>query len=137
MKELSNSVISVGNYNNIPTSLTSNISVVKMIDVFTLLTIWIFILVDFFNPKWYSQCVLLLEQNMEVPMREGTVKWFNNEKGYGFISDDSSNEEIFVHFSVIVSDGYKTLTEGQRVTFDIEKDTKDNSKSRAVNVHLA
>ena len=70
-------------------------------------------------------------------MSEGTVKWFNNEKGYGFISDDSSNEEIFVHFSVIVSDGYKTLTEGQRVTFDIEKDTKDNSKSRAVNVNLA
>lgn len=137
MNELSNSVISVVNHNNISTSLISNISVVKMIDVFTLLTIWIFILVDFFNPKWYSQCVLLLEQNVEVPMREGTVKWFNNEKGYGFISDDSSNEEIFVHFSVIVSDGYKTLTEGQRVTFDIEKDTKDNSKSRAVNVHLA
>ena len=137
MNELKNTATAVGNYNNIPTSLTSNISVVKMIDVFTLLTIWIFILVDFFNPKWYSQCVLLLEQNMEVPMREGTVKWFNNEKGYGFISDDSSNEEIFVHFSVIVSDGYKTLTEGQRVTFDIEKDTKDNSKSRAVNVHLA
>ena len=137
MRELSNSVISVVNYNNISTSLISNISVVKMIDVFTLLTIWIFILVYFFNSKWYSQCVLLLEQNVEVPMREGTVKWFNNEKGYGFISDDSSNEEIFFHFSVIVSDGYKTLTEGQRVTFDIEKDTKDNSKSRAVNVHLA
>ena len=137
MRELSNSVISVVNYNNISTSLISNISVVKMIDVFTLLTIWIFILVYFFNSKWYSQCVILLEQNVEVPMREGTVKWFNNEKGYGFISDDSSNEEIFVHFSVIVSDGYKTLTEGQRVTFDIEKDTKDNSKSRAVNVHLA
>ncbi len=70
-------------------------------------------------------------------MREGTVKWFNNEKGYGFISDTSSNEEIFVHFSAIVSDGYKTLTEGQKVTFDVEKDPKDNSKSRAVNVHLA
>ena len=137
MNELSNSVISVVNHNNISTSLISNISVVKMIDVFTLLTIWIFILVYFFNSKWYSQCVLLLEQNVEVPMREGTVKWFNNEKGYGFISDASSNEEIFVHFSVIVSDGYKTLTEDQRVTFDIEKDTKDNSKSRAVNVHLA
>ena len=70
-------------------------------------------------------------------MREGTVKWFNNEKGYGFISDTSSNEEIFVHFSAIVSEGYKTLTEGQKVTFDVEKDPKDNSKSRAVNVHLA
>lgn len=70
-------------------------------------------------------------------MREGTVKWFNNEKGYGFISDTSSNEEIFVHFSAIVSDGYKTLTEGQKVTFDVEQDPKDNSKSRAVNVHLA
>lgn len=130
-------MISVGDYNKIPISFTSNTSVVKMIDVFTLLTIWIFILVDFFNSKWYSQGVLLLEQNVEVPMREGTVKWFNNEKGYGFISDTSSNEEIFVHFSAIVSDGYKTLTEGQKVTFDVEKDPKDNSKSRAVNVHLA
>ena len=48
----------------------------------------------------------------------GNVKWFNNEKGYGFI-DYSQNEDIFVHYSAIKQDGYKTLSEGQRVEFDL------------------
>ena len=48
----------------------------------------------------------------------GKVKWFNNEKGYGFI-DHASGEDIFVHYSAIKQDGYKTLTEGQRVEFDL------------------
>lgn len=67
-------------------------------------------------------------------MREGTVKWFNNEKGYGFISDNESKKDVFVHFSKIVVDGYKTLEEGQKVTFEVEKDPKDESKQIAVNV---
>ena len=48
----------------------------------------------------------------------GNVKWFNNEKGYGFI-DYAQDEDIFVHYSAIKQDGYKTLTEGQRVEFDL------------------
>ena len=48
----------------------------------------------------------------------GRVKWFNNEKGYGFI-DHASGEDIFVHYSAIRQDGYKTLSEGQRVVFDL------------------
>ncbi|MEG2457920.1 MAG: cold-shock protein [Bacilli bacterium] len=64
----------------------------------------------------------------------GTVKWFNAEKGFGFISNDQGGEDVFVHFSGIESDGYKTLTEGQKVSFDTESDPKNNNKLRAVNV---
>ena len=48
----------------------------------------------------------------------GTVKWFNAEKGYGFISNDEGGDDVFVHFSAIVADGFKTLEEGQKVTFE-------------------
>lgn len=51
-------------------------------------------------------------------MTQGTVKWFSNEKGYGFISP-AEGEDVFVHFSAIVGDGYRTLTEGQTVDFEI------------------
>ena len=67
-------------------------------------------------------------------MNDGTVKWFNAEKGYGFISNDNGGNDVFVHFSAIVGDGYKTLVEGQKVTYDVEADPKDESKSRATNV---
>ena len=49
---------------------------------------------------------------------KGTVKWFNNQKGYGFISDESG-KDVFVHYSSIQSDGFRTLEEGQRVSFDV------------------
>lgn len=52
-------------------------------------------------------------------MNEGTVKWFNSEKGFGFITQNEG-EDVFVHFSAIQSDGYKSLEEGQKVTFEIE-----------------
>ena len=67
-------------------------------------------------------------------MNNGTVKWFNQEKGYGFISNDDGSGDVFVHFSAIQMDGYKTLAEGQKVTYDTEPDPRDSSKQRAVNV---
>ena len=70
-------------------------------------------------------------------MNNGTVKWFNAQKGYGFITNESTGEDVFVHFSAILSDGYKTLEEGQKVTFDIEQDAKNSSKLRAANVSIA
>ena len=66
-------------------------------------------------------------------MNNGTVKWFNAEKGYGFITNDASGEDVFVHYSSIVSEGYKSLNEGQKVTFDMESDPRDSRKLRAVN----
>ena len=67
-------------------------------------------------------------------MKNGTVKWFNAEKGYGFIADDNGGDDVFVHFSAIMVDGYKTLGEGQKVTFDTEVDPKNSAKLRAVDV---
>ena len=69
-------------------------------------------------------------------MNQGTVKWFNAEKGYGFISGDNGGEDVFVHFSGIQSEGYKSLSEGQRVTYDTETDSR-NGKLRAINVCIA
>ena len=64
----------------------------------------------------------------------GTVKWFNDGKCYGFISNDEGGDDIFVHFSAIQCDGFKKLEEGQKVSYEVEPDPKDNGKMRAVNV---
>ncbi|HDG2572783.1 TPA: cold-shock protein [Staphylococcus aureus] len=63
-------------------------------------------------------------------MNNGTVKWFNAEKGFGFIEQENGGD-VFVHFSSIASDGYKTLEEGQKVTFEI---TEGQRGDQAVNV---
>ena len=70
-------------------------------------------------------------------MSNGTVKWFNSEKGFGFISNEDGGDDVFVHFSAIQSDGYKSLNEGDKVTFDVEPDPKDSRKLRAVNVRVS
>jgi CspA family cold shock protein len=64
-------------------------------------------------------------------MAQGTVKWFNPDKGYGFISVEGG-DDVFVHFSEIQGEGFKTLDEGQAVEFDIT--TGNNGKKQAVNV---
>ena len=55
---------------------------------------------------------------------QGTVKWFNSEKGFGFIAQDDGGPDVFVHFSAIQMDGYRALEEGQRVEFDAERGPK-------------
>ena len=50
---------------------------------------------------------------------KGTVKWFNNQKGYGFITVDGNSKDVFVHYSGLVTEGYKSLEEGEKVEFDI------------------
>ena len=70
-------------------------------------------------------------------MNNGTVKWFNEEKGFGFISNDNGSGDVFVHFSSIQGSGFKTLREGQHVSYDTETDPKNSAKLRAINVCAA
>lgn len=57
-------------------------------------------------------------------MPEGTVKWFNADKGYGFVSPEGGGDDLFVHFSAIRGSGYKSLDEGQRVTYTVTQGQK-------------
>jgi CspA family cold shock protein len=57
-------------------------------------------------------------------MASGTVKWFNGEKGFGFITQDSGGPDVFVHFSAIVGTGYRNLEEGQKVEFEVNQGPK-------------
>ena len=66
-------------------------------------------------------------------MSKGTVKWFNAEKGFGFITNEENGEDVFVHFTGITKEGFKSLTDGQRVTFEV---TQGNRGPQAVNVNV-
>ena len=80
---------------------------------------------------FYSKKIILQEVSF---MNKGTVKWFNSQKGFGFITNEENGEDIFVHFSGIASNGFKSLEDGQSITFDI---TNGNRGLQAVNVCVA
>lgn len=63
-------------------------------------------------------------------MNTGTVKWFNESKGYGFITPSDGTPDVFVHFSVIEGDGFKTLSEGQTVQFEMQRSEKGPQATR-------
>ena len=66
-------------------------------------------------------------------MATGTVKWFNNDKGYGFITQDDGGKDVFVHHSAISGEGYKSLAEGAKVEYEVE-DSPKGPQARAVSV---
>ncbi|PLR38770.1 cold-shock protein [Chimaeribacter californicus] len=63
---------------------------------------------------------------------KGNVKWFNESKGFGFITPEDGSKDVFVHFSAIASNGFKTLAEGQRVEFEITNGAKGPSAANVV-----
>lgn len=65
-------------------------------------------------------------------MATGTVKWFNESKGFGFISPSEGGKDVFVHFSAIKADGFRTLAEGQAVTYDVEDGPKGPQASNVM-----
>ena len=63
-------------------------------------------------------------------MATGTIKWFNEKKGFGFISPSDGSADVFVHFTAIVGDGFRTLAEGQKVSFEVENGPKGPQASQ-------
>jgi len=63
-------------------------------------------------------------------MATGTVKWFNESKGYGFIAPQDGGDDVFVHYTAIQGNGFRTLNEGQKVSFDVEKGPKGLQAAR-------
>ncbi len=66
----------------------------------------------------------------------GTVKWFNDQKGFGFIQPDNGGDDVFVHISALEKSGMRSLSEGQKVSFDVERDPK-KGKDNAANIKEA
>ena len=68
-------------------------------------------------------------------MATGTVKWFNDEKGFGFVSPDGGGEDLFAHFSAINTSGFKSLKEGQKISFEVAMGPKGKQASNIQIVH--
>jgi CspA family cold shock protein len=67
-------------------------------------------------------------------MLTGTVKWFNDAKGFGFIAPENGTEDVFVHYSAITSEGFRTLKEGQKVSFEVVQGPKGSQAAGVVPV---
>jgi CspA family cold shock protein len=80
--------------------------------------------------KQRGDCAANSKEQQE--MAEGTVKWFNDSKGYGFIQQDNGGPDVFVHHSSINADGFRTLKEGMRVTFDVVDGAKGPAAEKVV-----
>ncbi len=76
------------------------------------------------NPVFAHMAEIAPHHKGDSTMAQGSVKWFNAEKGFGFIAQDGGGPDVFVHFSAIATDGYKSLDENQRVEFDITQGQK-------------
>jgi cold shock protein len=94
---------------------------------------------EFSSLHYYLLQLIVLEANFfgaplivlckDVEMATGTVKWFNDSKGFGFITPDDGGDDLFAHFSAIVEAGYKSLKEGQRVSFEVTDGPKGKQAS--------
>ena len=85
-----------------------------------------------FRLNWYGPAVSDVQhQTEDASMATGTVKWFSDDKGFGFITPDEGSRDLFVHYSGIISDGYRSLAEGTRVSYEEEHGDKG---PKAVNV---
>jgi CspA family cold shock protein len=80
---------------------------------------------------WLHESAFL---KMEANMAQGTVKWFNPQKGFGFIQPDDGGKDVFVHISAVEASGLRVLVEGQKVTFDL---TTERGKTAATNIKAA
>jgi CspA family cold shock protein len=80
--------------------------------------------------RFLSASLGLCVEGEAIPMSEGTVKWFNSTKGYGFVTPDDGSPDVFVHFSAIEGTGYRELVEGERVDFDSTNGQKGPQATR-------
>jgi CspA family cold shock protein len=80
--------------------------------------------------RWARSCALQLRKDFDMTTQTGTVKWFNEGKGFGFIAPDDGGKDLFAHFKEIQGSGFKTLTENQRVEFEVAQGQKGPQASK-------
>jgi CspA family cold shock protein len=84
--------------------------------------------------RWAHSCAIQLPKDFDMTTQTGTVKWFNEGKGFGFIAPDGGGKDLFAHFKEIQGGGFKTLTENQRVQFEVTQGQKGPQASNIRNL---